>query len=212
MSQDALGRPAERGVTLVALMVSITIMLVVMAMILPGWRYLEKNEREEELLFRGKQIADAIQLYQRKNGNALPPSLELLVRGRFLRRLYKDPTARDGKWRLYHLGEPQICPEDARGLLGGGAAPGMVTAVGPIAGVVSRSADKGLRTINGRTRYCEWFFIAGQQGGMGFQFFGGRARVIRPPKLLRGGTPPRGSSTPQPLPFGPGPNGPPDGT
>ncbi len=204
MSPDALasGNPgaehrADRGFSLVALMVSITIMLIVLAVMAPGVRRVEQDEREEELLFRGQQIADAIRAYQQKNGNTAPPSLELLVRGRYLRRPYKDPMVKDGKWRLLHPGEPPICADDARAAAGarrGGVfAQPLTTVIGPVIGVASRSPEKGLRTLNGRSRYCEWFFIAGQPPTV--LFLGGRARTIQQPRLPRGIAPGTGTAS-----------------
>ncbi len=39
----------EAGYTLVALLASMTIMLILMAAAMPSWRYVMKNDREEEL-------------------------------------------------------------------------------------------------------------------------------------------------------------------
>jgi type II secretory pathway pseudopilin PulG len=63
---------SEAGFSLVAAAASITIMLVLMGMAMPSWKYVMQNAREEELIFRGGQIADAIERYQKKHGNALP--------------------------------------------------------------------------------------------------------------------------------------------
>ena len=49
-------------------MAAVTIMLIVLGAAAPTWRYVMKNDREEELIFRGGQIADAIERYQKKNG------------------------------------------------------------------------------------------------------------------------------------------------
>jgi type II secretory pathway pseudopilin PulG len=154
-------RPSERGVSLVALMVGITFMLIAMAIMMPTWSYVIQNEREEELLFRGEQIARAIEGYQAKNGNALPVSLDVLVKGRFLRRAYRDPMMPDGKWRFMHPGEPPIALEDLQATRGRQPAPAMTT-IGPITGVSSRNPAKSLRMLNGGRRYSQWFFIAGQ--------------------------------------------------
>ena len=76
-----------------------------MSAAVPSWRYLMKNDREEELIFRGGEIADAIARFQRRNGNALPASLDVLVKGKYLRRAYKDPMSKDGTWRFIRPGE-----------------------------------------------------------------------------------------------------------
>ncbi len=106
--KGASGERSEAGYSMIVLMASVTIMLILLGAATPGWRYLTKNDREEELIFRGGQIADAIQRYQRKNGNALPPSLDVLVKGKFLRKAYKDPMVPDGKWRFLRPGEAVV--------------------------------------------------------------------------------------------------------
>jgi type II secretory pathway pseudopilin PulG len=177
-------RAGQRGYALVALMATVAVMLIALAAAAPSWRYLVKNDKEEELLFRGGEIADAVQRYQRRNGNALPGSLEVLVKGKFLRRAYKDPMTKDGKWRL-------IRPGDAIGPLGNNpldpaasrsgtttttttttttrpsAFNQPTTAIGGFQGVASTSTDKSLRIFNGRTKYNEWVFLPGQQRVIG---------------------------------------------
>jgi type II secretory pathway pseudopilin PulG len=95
----------QRGVALIALMASVTVMMIGLAVGMPAWKYVVKNDKEEELIFRGSQIANGIRRYQAKNGNALPASLDVLVKGKFLRRAYKDPMTKDGQWRLIRQGE-----------------------------------------------------------------------------------------------------------
>jgi type II secretory pathway pseudopilin PulG len=187
----AVPRAGEAGYTLVALMAAVTIMLILMAAAVPSWRYVMKNDAEEELIFRGGEIADAIARYQQRNGNALPPSLEVLVKGRFLRREYKDPMTKDGKWRLIRQGEglgPIRPPGEAGAAsarVGAGTTPprrsgrtGTTTSrtsslgrsgttLGGIQGVASTSEETGLRVFNGRTKYNEWLFLPGQPRDVG---------------------------------------------
>jgi type II secretory pathway pseudopilin PulG len=172
-------RRGEAGYSLVALMAGVAIMMIMMAAAMPSWRYVIKNDREEELLFRGGEIADAVARYQRKNGNALPASLDVLVKGKFLRRAYKDPMTKDGKWRFLRPGEAVLpggsSPFPGVGGPGGGTAttttttttrpsafsqPGMT--LGVFQGVASTSTEKSLRIFNGRTKYNEWVFLPGQ--------------------------------------------------
>ena len=84
-------RKDERGYAMAALLVGIAIMMVFLGMAMPVWNQQAKREKEEELLFRLKQYAHAIALYQRRLPGAQPPSIEVLVEQRFLRRKYKDP-------------------------------------------------------------------------------------------------------------------------
>ena len=181
----AAGRPPgrrEAGYSLVALIVAVTVMMVMLGAAVPSWRYLVKNDREEELLFRGGEIADAIARFQKKNGNALPPSLEVLVKGKYLRRAYKDPMTKDGKWRFIRQGEtivpgqpprvpggpttPTTTRPAGRGLGGGSTIGGQL---GPIFGVASASDEQSLRVFNGRTKYNEWLFVPGQPRIVGRQ-------------------------------------------
>ena len=156
----------QDGFSLVALVAATTIMLILMGAAVPSWRYVMKNMREEELLFRGTQIAEAIERYQRKHAGAPPPSLEVLVKGHFLRKEWKDPMARDGKWRLLRPGDAP--PIGGFGGVGGVPRPAPMPPArqaeigGGIMGVASRNTDKSYRVFNGRSRYNEWFFMAGQ--------------------------------------------------
>ena len=162
---------------MVALMAAVAIMMIMLAAAVPSWRYVMRNDAEEELIFRGGEIADAIARFQRRNGNALPPSLEVLVKGKFLRRPYKDPMTKHGRWRFIRPGE--VVVPGAPGIPGtpGGitttttttttttrpsafSQPGMT--LGGFQGVASTSTEKSLRIFNGRTRYNEWVFLPGQ--------------------------------------------------
>jgi type II secretory pathway pseudopilin PulG len=160
---------------MVALMAAVAVMMIMLAAAVPSWRYVMRNDAEEELIFRGGEIADAIARFQRRNGNALPPSLEVLVKGKFLRRPYKDPMTKHGRWRFIRPGE--VVVPGASGIPGtsGGTTttttttttrpsafsqPGMT--LGGFQGVASTSTEKSLRVFNGRTRYDEWVFLPGQ--------------------------------------------------
>jgi type II secretory pathway pseudopilin PulG len=176
-------RRGEEGFSLVGLLAAATITLILMGAAVPAWKYVDKNEREEELLFRGVQIKLAIERYQKdpKNGGTLPPSLEVLVKGKYLRKLYKDPMTKSGKWRFIRPGEgvpipgapggpsspapsaapsapPSASPGGLLGSLSGGAE-GSGIGAGPIQGVASTSTEKSLRIVNGQERYSNWKFI-----------------------------------------------------
>ncbi len=160
------GRSREDGYAMAALLAGAAVVLIGMAAAAPSWRYLMKNDREEELIFRGGQIADAIQRYQKRNGGALPPSLEVLVKGRFLRREWKDPMTKDGKWRFLRQGEGATvgAPRPGTPTTTRPAAPAVPAGrtVGGFVGVASTSTDKSLRLFNGRQKYDEWTFVVGQ--------------------------------------------------
>ena len=171
------GRGAEAGFSLVALVASITIMLILMGAAMPSWKYVVQNEREQELYFRGDQIAAAIERYQKKNGGTAPLTLEVLVKGRYLRKAYTDPMTRDGKWRFIRVGE--VMTPRAGALPGGPAVsaspspsprPGTgsrADQLGPFVGVASTSRQESLRVMNARNHYDEWMFVAGQPRVLG---------------------------------------------
>ena len=74
-----------------ALLVGMSVMAVMMTVALPVWNTQAKREKEAELVFRGEQYARAVMLYQRKFANTLPPSVDVLVNDKYLRKKYKDP-------------------------------------------------------------------------------------------------------------------------
>jgi len=207
------GRRGEAGYSLVALLAAVAVMMIMLAAAMPSWRYVMRNDAEEELLSRGGQIADAIARYQRRNGNALPPSLEVLVKQRFLRRAYKDPMTKHGRWRLLRPGEvvlPSVPGVPGSGNQPGGL-PGTTTttttttttrpsafsqpgqAIGGFQGVASTSTEKSLRIFNGRTKYSEWLFVAGQP-----RVVGRVAPGPRPGSAPPGGTRPPGGNITRP--------------
>ena len=179
-------KPADdRGYAMAALLAGMSVMLIMLSMALPVWRTAVKREREAELVFRGEQYAHAIELFSRRNGG-FPPSLDVLVEGRYIRKLYKDPMTEEGDFQPVYFaqtvpGQTAVPAQPGRGGAGGGpigapqgtpmpgaragqppAAPGQPgpLGAGPIMGVVSSSTDESLRLYNGRGRYNEWAFVA----------------------------------------------------
>lgn len=68
-----------------------------------------RREKEQEMVWRGKQYTRGIKLYYRKLGR-FPTSMDDLVKPkignlRFMRQAYKDPMNKeDGSWRLIYVG------------------------------------------------------------------------------------------------------------
>jgi hypothetical protein len=100
----------------------------------PSVRTERKREKEEEMIWRGKQYVRGIKLYYRKNGR-FPTSLEDLTKPktgslRYLRQAYKDPMNKeDGSWRLIYVGPAgqligSLKPPQALQLQGGAGHPG----------------------------------------------------------------------------------------
>jgi type II secretory pathway pseudopilin PulG len=173
----------ERGYAMAALLVTLGVMSVIIGMAMPVWRTVVQREKEEELIFRGRQYARAVQLYQRKFAAAYPASIDLLVEQKFLRKKYKDPMTRNGEFEIIYQGT--LAQRQAASMAGrGSTTPGMqagagrsgspgqtVTApgspfgsqaVGPqggVVGVASKSKEKSIRVLDGRTVYSEWQFV-----------------------------------------------------
>lgn len=101
-----------------ALLVGLAVMTLVMSAAAPMWQTAARREREAELIFRGEQYARAIQLFQRKYANALPPSLDVLVNERFLRRKYLDPIT-NGEFQLLDAAQAAAITASADGRGGG---------------------------------------------------------------------------------------------
>lgn len=198
-------RGGEAGYNLVILIIVMTVMNILVAASLPAWTAVIRRDKEEELIFRGLQYAEAIRLFRNRTGG-LPTRLEQLieVKPRCLRQLWKDPMTEDGKWVLIFEGQPlpagnggvpgnldpnwegggtEIPPES---LPGGPDAQGDVVAVGPIKGVRSRSKDDSFLKFDNRDRYDLWYFTVDLLNSQGIvQPPGGGAGVPTGQGLVR---------------------------
>lgn len=117
-----VGRRGRRGMTLVELIVSFTILALLTTMALPLARYKVRRDRERELRYALREIRTAIDRYkdladqgqlgtQSVDSDNYPQTLEVLVEGvtqtgtvdkkiRFLRRIPKDPMTNSYEWGL----------------------------------------------------------------------------------------------------------------
>jgi type II secretory pathway pseudopilin PulG len=160
-------RAAAAGYSLVVVTMLITVMSILVAAVLPLWSAQAKRDKEEELISRGMQYAEAIRVFQRRFGR-LPVRLEELieVEPRSIRRLWEDPMTGERNWvRIFEgvppggmpvdpeTGEPMVDP-DGDGVPGEGE----TTYVGPIRGVRSSSTDEGFQVLWSQTAYNLWEF------------------------------------------------------
>ena len=190
---------------------AMSVMAIMMTVAMPVWKQMAQREREEELVFRGQQYVRAIGRFERKYANTPPPTLDVLIQERFLRKKYKDPITGQDFVPLPAVGAAVSAPGPTQG--GRGATPpslpGQPAAAitggrGGIVGVTSSSKDPSIRIYNGATRYNQWRFVyaqptvtPGAPGAPGAAVPGGRSG---PPG--RGGPPGPGG------PFGPNGRGP----
>lgn len=204
------------------LLVAVVVMTLLMSVAMPSWRHAVQREREAELIFRGEQYARAIGLWQRRYPGAFPPSIDVLVEQRFLRKKYPDPMVPDGEFQILYQASVMTQPGQIAGGGLGAARPGEVAQApaqpptvftpvetgqtagprGGVVGVVSRSRQKSIRLYNGRSAYNEWQFlytaVAGRPGAPG-QGPPGSPMPGGPPGAPAPGVPP-GQSFPRPGP------------
>ena len=141
-----------------ALLVSMSAMCLLISVALPVWRTSIRREREAELVFRGEQYVRAVVLFQRKYAGTFPPTVDVLLHERFLRRRYLDPITNEDFQLLY------VDVPSGEAFDGGSIRPTFTNRGRGIMGVVSRSRQTSLRRYQGRHRYNEWTFIAGPVG------------------------------------------------
>nr|WP_320132788.1 type II secretion system protein [uncultured Holophaga sp.] len=144
--RPATRRRGEKGYILVMVLGAMAIVGILMTRAMPSVIAQVQRENEEELVFRGEAIANAIKAYKKSTGN-YPTSLETLVKTKppILRRLYKDPMTQDGTWEVVTAVQAGLTG-DKTGL--------------PIVGVHSKSTQDSFRTYQGKTLYCDWVFSA----------------------------------------------------
>ena len=175
-------RPTRQdGYTLVAVVIGMAILAILIAAVAPSVGMIMKRDREQELIFRGKQYARAIGFFLRRYGRYPMDLTELYEnRPRTIRKLWKDPMCDCKDWYLIIQGTPDAIP------LGGGLAPvgtpgvsgapvmptptptpgvfgGSIETknVGPIVGVRSKVHKQALQEWRGQKFYDEWRFIVG---------------------------------------------------
>ena len=75
-------RRRSRGYNLVAVVMLVTVLNVLVAAALPLWSTAIRRDKEEELISRGLQYAEAIRIFQKRFGrlpNRLPELLEVCL-------------------------------------------------------------------------------------------------------------------------------------
>ncbi|HSF18144.1 MAG TPA: hypothetical protein VLK65_21600 [Vicinamibacteria bacterium] len=98
----------EDGYVLLGIVILIIILGISMGAAVPLWQKVVQREREQELIWRGYQYMQAVELYQKKYPGAYPPTLEVLVEQKFLRKLYPDPMTESGEWRVLRQMSPEL--------------------------------------------------------------------------------------------------------
>lgn len=176
-----LGGLRERGYNLIVLSVLVLVILASLAMIVPALETQDRRAREEEALFRGLQYAEAIRVFQQRQGR-LPNSLDELLNTepRSIRQLWDDPLTKDGEWGLVR-GAIEVQPGGQGGVRPGGAEDddgdddeeggrpsfgldsdsgqrGDSETLGPVSGVFTRAEGAPIKVFFGADTYDEWVF------------------------------------------------------
>lgn len=176
------------GYTILLLMFAVFVMSIGLMIAVPVWQTQIQREKEEELIFRGKQYVEAIRLFQRKRPGAFPKDFEELIEEKCLRKLFEDPMSPDGKWNLVLMSQgplsrrtrqPRRAPRDTRTgeqtarTSGGGIGSVQRVLIAPqaalssidnpqIIGVVSASTQESIKIYYDQKSYDKWLFFYGQ--------------------------------------------------
>lgn len=145
-------------------MVAIFVMGIGLLVAVPVWKTQIQREKEEELIFRGKQYVEAIRIYQMSHPGSFPRSLDELLEKKCIRQLYKDPITKEGKWNiiLTYGGISKNKGSLLQKILV--APPSALSNIEnpQIIGVVSSSPDESIKIYFNQDTYDKWIFFYGQ--------------------------------------------------
>jgi type II secretory pathway pseudopilin PulG len=154
----------EAGYNMVILMVMVTVLGILVAAALPAWSAAIQRQKEEELIFRGLQYAEAIRVFQQRFGR-LPNTLDELIKvePRSIRRLWDDPLTGKAEWGLVFAQQGGV---DANGrprspgaiIEGATSGDGDKVTQGPILGVYSLAQGDAILTFMDQDDYSQWRF------------------------------------------------------
>jgi len=159
----------KKGYVIIMLMMTVFAIVIGFLVAVPAWQTEVKREKEEELIFRGRQYVEAVRLYVLKNPGRFPATLKELFDKNFIRQLYKDPMTESGEWNV-------ILNASTAGVAGtggsGGASESTVYVVperslssvrqAAVLGVVSASKNPSVKVYNDQESYDKWLFYFGQ--------------------------------------------------
>lgn len=148
----------ERGYTLLGLLALATIIMIFATAAAPSIKQQAQREREEEAIFRGEQVAEAIRDYAKFSGKGQPNRMEDLQKGipsgtktkQILRpSAARDPLSSTGEWKvLMSSGDNRPMIEFASRLRTYGGS-----------GTLPQTTDKGLEGL--ATTFSQLGFVGG---------------------------------------------------
>ncbi len=102
------GKKRENGFTYIIVLLAVVLVGISLAAVGRYWSFVDKRDKEEELLFRGDRYVKAIDTYFKGahgGANLYPKKLEDLLKDprsltpkRYLRKLYSDPMTSKADW------------------------------------------------------------------------------------------------------------------
>jgi len=106
--QGRIVRGSQQGYAILTVMFFLTLLVLGTIVVAPNVVTDVQRQKEEEMIWRGKQYVRGVRLYYTKM-HRFPTQLEDLYKPktgiRFMRRAYKDPmNTADGSWRLIYVG------------------------------------------------------------------------------------------------------------
>jgi len=156
----------RKGYTLIILVFAVFMLSLGLLIAVPVWQTQIQREKENELIFRGNQYVEAVRIYQMKHPGSFPHSFDEMIDEKCLRRLYKEPMTKHGKWDIIlpyqgmsikkgnDLRKVLVVPQDV-----------LSSIENPqIIGVVSPSLQKSKKIYLGQKTYNKWLFFYGQSG------------------------------------------------
>jgi type II secretory pathway pseudopilin PulG len=152
------GPSRDGGYAMIALLIALAVMTVFLLAAVPLWQTAMQREAEEELLFRGRQYVTAIGLYVKNHNNLYPQNLEILHLEKFLRQMFTDPIAADGRWDMVF--QDNSAPQAKLLVVPFGQAKAYIGRA-VLVGVCSTSPESAFREYRGKKKYNEWAFYLG---------------------------------------------------
>ena len=155
----------KKGYLVIMLMMAVFALSIGVLIAVPFWQTEVKREKEEELIFRGKQYVEAVRRYALKNPGRFPSTMKELLEKKFIRKLYKDPMTATGEWTVIlnpassgaagsTTGESQVYLVPEKSL------PSVRQPI--ILGVASSSSNASVKIYNDQETYDKWLFYYGQ--------------------------------------------------
>jgi len=106
-ARGARGPAGAAGFTYIGLLIAVVILGISLSAVGTVWRTQAQREREQELLFIGREFRTAIAAYYRAGGRQFPQDISDLLEDKrwpeprhFLRRLYVDPMTGSQDWTV----------------------------------------------------------------------------------------------------------------